>query len=99
LEIRLDSESFEPLIDFLASNRGPTNAKKILVNIYTKAAQPAARGPHAVREAVLSDPRYDKFVSRLQFIVFITGSSIFAIKTHPNYTCCFCYGPTTQNLV
>jgi len=27
------------------------------------------------------------------------GSRIFAIKTYQNYTCCFCYGPTTQNLV
>ena len=65
-----------------------------------KAAQPAAREQHAAPEVVLSGPRCNKFVIRLyKFLVFFIGSSIFAIKTHQNYTCCFCYGPTTQKLV
>jgi len=51
------------------------------------------RGPHAAPDVVLSGPRCNKFVSRLfKFLVFFVGSSIFAIKTQQNYTCCFCYG-------
>ena len=35
----------------------------------------------------------------LIFSIFLIGSNIFAIKTHQNYICCFCYGPTIQKLV
>jgi len=50
-------------------------------------------------EVVLCGPRCNEFVGRLfKFLVFFTGSSMFAIKTHQYYTCCFCYGPTTENL-
>jgi len=67
---------------------------------YSKAAQPGARGPHAALEVVLSGPRCYKFENRLfKFLVFSIGSSIFAVKAHQNYTCCFCYGPTTQKLL
>jgi len=37
-------------------------------------------------------------IDHFKFLAFFTGSSTFAIKTHQNYTCCFCYGPTTENL-
>jgi len=35
----------------------------------------------------------------LVFSYKLISLSIFVVKTHQNYTYCFCYGPTTQKLV
>jgi len=53
---------------------------------YFKAAQPMAR------EVVLSGRDVICSLRRLsKFLVFFVGSSIFAIKTHQNYTCNKCF--------
>ena len=59
----------------------------------------ASSGPHAASEVVSSGPLCNKFVSRLFiFLVFFIGSSIFATKTHQNYTCYSVVGLPTKHL-